>query len=381
MDWQKLERELISLRHQLHREPELSGNEVKTAHKIEAFARKYTPDQLITGLGGHGIAAIYNGKKPGPGVLIRCDMDALPIQEINEDLEYRSTTAGLAHKCGHDGHMAIAAGLLPLLAENKPEKGRVVILFQPAEETGQGAEKVIKDPEFDQIKPDFCFALHNLPGFASGSIIIGKNTFASASVGLIVKLNGRTAHAAEPEKAITPAPAIAALIGHLPELANPGEIRDFSLLTIIHARIGERAFGTTPGYAELMATLRAYTNDQLEALCIKVTAVIEEVAKTNHLKTGLQWVEAFPATVNNDECNQQVISAAKSLIYPVEHLALPFRWSEDFGHFTHNFKGALFGLGSGTNQPELHHPAYNFPDKIILNGTKIFHQIIKQLNG
>ncbi|HAH57338.1 MAG TPA: amidohydrolase, partial [Bacteroidales bacterium] len=264
MDWQKLERELISLRHQLHREPELSGNEVKTAHKIEAFARKYTPDQLITGLGGHGIAAIYNGKKPGPGVLIRCDMDALPIQEINEDLEYRSTTAGLAHKCGHDGHMAIAAGLLPLLAENKPEKGRVVILFQPAEETGQGAEKVIKDPEFDQIKPDFCFALHNLPGFASGSIIIGKNTFASASVGLIVKLNGRTAHAAEPEKAITPAPAIAALIGHLPELANPGEIRDFSLLTIIHARIGERAFGTTPGYAELMATLRAYTNDQLE---------------------------------------------------------------------------------------------------------------------
>jgi amidohydrolase len=317
MDWQKLEKELITLRHQLHRAPELSGNEVATARKIEAFARRHSPHQLITGLGGQGIAVVYMGQNPGPTLLIRCDMDALPIQEINENLDYASETAGVSHKCGHDGHMAIAAGLLPLLAQYKPAKGRVVILFQPAEETGQGAAQVIHDPKFAQIKPDYCFALHNLPGFASGNIIVGKDTFASASTGLIVKLNGRTAHAAEPEKAITPALAIAGLIKRLPKLANPNETQNFSLLTIIHARIGERAFGTTPGYAELMVTLRAHTNEQLETLCLKVTAVIEEVAKANHLETGLEWVEAFPATVNDDECNKEITRAATSLNFTI----------------------------------------------------------------
>lgn len=381
MDWQKLERELISLRHQLHREPELSGNEIATARKIEAFARRHSPDQLISQLGGYGMAVVYEGKIPGPTLLVRCDMDALPIQEINEELDYASETAGISHKCGHDGHMVMAAGLLPLLAKQKPKKGKVVILFQPAEETGQGAAHVISDPKFAQIKPDYCFALHNLPGFKSGNIIVGQNTFASASTGIVVKLNGRTAHAAEPEKAISPARAIAGLIQQLPELANPNEKQDFSLLTIIHARIGERAFGTTPGYAELMATLRAHTNEELETLCSKVTAIIEEMAESNHLKPALEWVEAFPATINDDECNREITRAATSLSYTIEHLTLPFRWSEDFGHFTQNFKGALFGLGSGINQPELHHPSYNFPDEIILNGTKTFHQIIQQING
>ena len=381
MDWQKLEKELITFRRQLHREPELSGNEVATARKIEAFACKHSPDQLITQLGGHGIATVYEGKNPGPTVLIRCDMDALPIQEINENLDYGSKTAGVSHKCGHDGHMAIAAGLLPLLAKHKPEKGKVVILFQPAEETGQGAAQVIADPKFAPIKPDYCFALHNLPGFESGSIIVGRDAFASASTGIIVKLKGRTAHAAEPEKAISPALAVAELIRRLPDLANPDEQQFFSLLTIVHARIGERAFGTTPGYAELMGTLRAHANEELEALCLKVTTVIEEVAKVNLLKTEVEWVEAFPATVNNDECNQTVIKAAKTLGLSIKHLPQPFRWSEDFGHFTHNFKGVLFGLGSGVNQPELHHPAFDFPDEIILKGTRIFYQIIKEING
>lgn len=381
MDWQKLEKELIAFRHQLHHEPEISGNEINTARKIEAFARNYSPDELITQLGGHGIAAVYAGKDFGPTVLIRCDMDALPIQEINENLDYASETTGVSHKCGHDGHMAIAAGLLPLLNKHKPDSGRVVVLFQPAEETGQGAAQVIADPKFAHIKPDYCFALHNLPGFESGSIIVGKDTFASASTGLIVKLKGRTAHAAEPEKAITPASAIAELIRCLPELANPNEQQNFSLLTIIHVRIGERAFGTTPGHAELMVTLRAHTNEELEVLCLKVTTVIEEVSIANHLNSELEWVEAFPATVNDEECNRTVITASETLGFNIEYLPQPFRWSEDFGHFTNTYKGVLFGLGSGLNQPELHHPAYNFPDEIILKGTKVFYQIIKEING
>ncbi|GAB1404876.1 MAG: amidohydrolase [Lentimicrobiaceae bacterium] len=380
MNWQKLEQELITLRHKLHQTPELSDKEAGTAAKIETFARQHSPDQIITQLGGHGIAVLYKGREAGPTLLIRCDMDALPIHETNDDLDYRSTNAGVSHKCGHDGHMAIAAGLLPMLASEKPTRGKVIILFQPAEETGEGARRVINDPQFESLIPDYAFALHNLPGYNLASVIVGENTFASASTGLIVKLNGRTAHAAEPEKAISPALAITQLIQSLPLLPTHSTGKDFALLTIIHAQLGERAFGTTPGYAELMITLRAHTNKQLKSLCSSAEKEIRKVADNHHLRTSMEWVEAFPATLNHPDCNREIIKAANTLNLTVENLKTPFRWSEDFGHFTHHFKGALFGFGSGLNQPELHNPAYNFPDEIILKGSRLFYQIIKQID-
>lgn len=127
---------VIELRHELHQNPELSDNEFVTAERIVNFLTHYNPSELIRGIGGNGIACIFKGQVDGPSVLFRCDMDALPIDETN-DFEYKSKETGVSHKCGHDGHMAIIAGLADVFSKNPPRKGQVVLLFQPSEENGR----------------------------------------------------------------------------------------------------------------------------------------------------------------------------------------------------------------------------------------------------
>ena len=126
--------DLVDLRHRLHRRPEISGEERETAATIVDFLKPTGPDRIVTELGGHGVAAIYEGTEPGPTVLIRAELDALPIEELS-DSDHRSEIPGKGHLCGHDGHMTILAGLARGLQRNPPRKGRAILLFQPAEET------------------------------------------------------------------------------------------------------------------------------------------------------------------------------------------------------------------------------------------------------
>lgn len=164
---------LVRLRKELHQHPEVSGKEIETSRRILSFLENYQPAELITELGTTGVMAIYKGKKAGKTVLFRCELDALPTEETN-DFEHRSLNNGVSHKCGHDGHMAILCGLAAELHQNKPKSGTVVLLFQPAEEDGSGAQKVLLDPKFATIQPDYVFALHNLPGFPRHQIVVKK---------------------------------------------------------------------------------------------------------------------------------------------------------------------------------------------------------------
>lgn len=378
MKWEEIEHELISLRRELHKYPELSGKENNTAGKIVKFAEKFNPDKIIKNIGGNGLAVVLQGDHKGKTILIRCELDALPIEEENE-FDYKSQTEGVSHKCGHDGHMAIVSGLIPLLSEKKIKNGKIVLLYQPAEETGEGAEQILNEDKFKNLNPDYVFALHNLPGFEKNKIIVKENEFTSASKGLKIKLIGKTSHAAEPEKGITPSLAVAELIQRLVEIPNKEKFDEFTLVTIIHAKIGERAFGTTPGYAELMATLRSYKNENMEKLQAQAEKIIDEVSAKNNLKFKLEWVEEFPSTINDKFCVDVVRKSAEENNLSIEEIKNPFRWSEDFGHFTQKYNGALFGLGSGVDQPQLHNPDYDFPDDIILTGTKMFYSIIKNI--
>ena len=215
-------KELTKLRKEIHKYPELAGEEKSTAKRIISFAKRYNSDKIILNIGGNGIAIIFKGKEKGPTILIRCELDALPIFEINK-FNYRSTNKNVSHKCGHDGHMAIVSGLIPLISKNKFKKGRVVLLYQPAEETGEGAEWILKDNKFKFVRPDFVFALHNLPEFEKGEIVVREKEFAAASKGMIIKLTGKTSHAAEPERGINPALAVSDLISEL--IALPKKIK------------------------------------------------------------------------------------------------------------------------------------------------------------
>ncbi len=368
---------LIELRRKLHRFPELSGSEYNTARLLKQVLMGYNPDELVENLGGNGLAVVFNGKYEGPSVLFRCDMDALPIRETNR-FEYKSSDEGVAHKCGHDGHMAIMLGVAEAISNDPPGKGRVILLFQPSEENGQGALNVLEDEKFREIQPDFVFALHNLPGYPEGSLVLKDGVFAAASKGMINRLHGRTSHAGEPENGNSPALAMSDIVRELTFLPRSDSFEDFTLVTIIHSKLGEVAFGTTPGYAEVMATLRTYSNRDMTGLTNKSIELVKSHASRNNLKSEIDWTEEFPATINNRKVLQTLEQAAERGNFQTIHIKEPLRWSEDFSNFTLQYPGVLFGLGAGEDHTQLHNPDYDFPENILDKGIGIYFEIYRQ---
>jgi metal-dependent amidase/aminoacylase/carboxypeptidase family protein len=151
--------------------------------------------------------------------------------------------------------------------------------------------------------------------------------------------------------------------------------KDFVLITIIHVLIGEIAFGTSPGEAVVRATLRSYRDDDMRMLISRAEQLTEQIAKQYNLQFDISYTEIFPATVNHPRMVKVVEKSAKKLELEILELTEPMRWSEDFGHFTNLIPGALIGLGSGTDQPDLHNPDYDFPDELIETGVKLFYKI------
>lgn len=374
--------DLLSLRHELHRQAELSNHEQTTPLLVEEFLRTHAaPDAVVRGLGGSGVAAVYEGSGDGPTVLLRAELDALPIPETT-DLSYRSVTRGASHKCGHDGHMTMVAGAGVELARCGLERGRLVLLFQPAEETGEGAHRVVEDPRFQPLRPTWAFALHNLPAVPFGAVVIRSDTFSAASVGAVIRLGGATSHAAFPEEGRSPARAMATLMQDLPELPSTLDANgEFAVVTVVHARLGEIAFGTTPGEGVVMATVRSDRDETVELLRSGVQRLAERTAVAEGLRWDLSWTEEFPATVNHPEAVElvnEVVRERGMESFPIDG---PYRWSEDFGWLLRSSSGALFGLGSGSEHPPLHSPDYDFPDRLVPLGVGLFRGIAQRLLG
>ncbi len=373
---------LRELRRRLHGAPELAGSEAATAELMAAFLEAQGPDALLDGLGGNGLAARFDGAAPGPTVLLRAELDALPIHEASS-LPHRSQRPGVAHLCGHDGHMAILAGVAVRLGTARPARGRVWLLLQPSEETGEGARRVTADPRFAGIDPEWAFAIHNLPGHPLGTVLLRDGAFACGSVGLVARLHGTTAHAAHPELARSPAAAVARLIPHLSGLADPAALPHpgFALSTVIHAQVGDMAFGTTPGEAVVCATLRADDEEVLGRLREAAVAAVSEEAARDDLGWETSWVEPFPVTVNDPEAVAAVRLAASGLGLRCEELPRPLRWSEDFGELARGRRGALIGLGAGEAHAPLHAPTYDFPDALLETGVDLFRGVLDHVLG
>lgn len=358
---------ILALRQQLHENAELSGKEVKTNAILNEFLEKLNPDVHIRNIGGNGIAVIFKGKDKGRRILVRGDIDALNIPEGDRHC---------SHRCGHDGHASIIAGLAEKLSKNRPEKGEIVLLFQPAEETGQGAKAVIADPQFEQIKPDMAFALHNIPGYPKNKILLRKGCFAAGSLGLKLIFDGVTAHASQPETGHSPQHVLSALIDIFgKKAAMLQEEKPLTMMTMTHAVLGEETFGVAPAHAEIWLTLRSFDNEKLQHLTADVVQLCAMVAEKQDFEFGSSIHEAFSATMNNDEAVQIIENAAKSLNIDCQYLEEPFRWSEDFGRFADVCPIGMFGLGCGEEHLPLHNPEYVFEDDIIETGIDIMHVI------
>lgn len=368
--------EIIDLRRNLHKNPELSGKEFNTKKIIKTFFKKHPSYQSIEEIGETGLAVIYQGKNPGPTIMIRADIDALPINE-ELDIPYKSVNKNVSHKCGHDGHTAMVAGLACVLAKNPIKKGKLILLFQPAEETGTGAREIINNPKFKNLNPDYVFGLHNLPGFEKNTIITKNDTFALASKGIIIKLSGKSSQAAYPEFGVSPVFAMTNILQKFIEMQNDKNLcKDFFNITIVHARLGDVAFGTSPGYAEIMTTIRSSDDNDMKIISNIIENYVNKICQKNKIKFTITDTEVFDATKNYNDFNEIIEKITQKTGLKYKRINKPFRWSEDFGEYLKKYKGTFFGIGAGINHPNLHNPDYDFPDEIIETGITIFYNII-----
>ena len=375
MEFTRTESDYSTLRHALHQLAEPSGQEHRTHQFILDRLATLHPSKLLTFPGNNHILAVYDSGRAGRTLLLRGDFDAVLVEETI-DVPYASHTPGVSHKCGHDGHTTILLGVAEMLAANPPSAGRVLLFFQAAEETGEGARQFLETNILEEYKPDRVFALHNIPGEELGTVICQKGSFTCSVISCDIHLHGHTAHAAEPQKALCPYPAAKTITDNLLALNQYDMFReDFRLVTLVEFRIGEPAYGVAAGHGVLRFTLRAKDDALLQQTKTEVEKQVGEVCGAAGLGYEIAWKEYFAASDNHPDAVRVIRRAAEVCGLPYKEKETPFSWGEDFGLLTQHYDGALFGLGSGTDQPPLHHPQFDFPDALIPIGVRMFAQL------
>ncbi len=366
-------KELIALRHELHQLAELSGQEKQTAERIKRELALTSPDSLLDSVGGHGLMATFDSGRPGPHLLFRADIDALPIPEAN-DITYRSQTDGVSHKCGHDGHATMLIGLAKRLQKEPMASGRCTLLFQPAEETGEGAKAVLADDRFKKQTFDQAFALHNIPGYAKGKILCRSGSFNPSVISCIIRLQGQTAHAAQPEQGINPDLAVASLITKINQLSNHDlHSENYLKATTICIALGERDYGISASRAEVHYTIRCLSAAKLDTAISQIKKLTAQISTRHQLKQSIEWLHEFTSCHNHESAVHSIKEVCRQLSYEYQEMEHPFEWGEDFGLFTSSIPGAMFGLGAGLHTPALHQADYDFPDDVIEHGVNLFY--------
>ena len=317
------------IRRELHQHPELSGHEARTARFVEDKLQAFHPTKVIRHVGGHGLLVEYFFSEDGPTVLFRADMDAVAVQEP-DDIPHHSQTPGEAHKCGHDGHTTILLRFARMLSEHPLTKGRVLLLFQPAEENGSGSKAVLDTKVLDYYKIDKAFALHNIPGYPASAVLCKEDSFTCAVVSVSITLTGKTSHAAEPQKGISPIPATLNIVDELLRWNNTDiQSDDYFLSTIVEIHVGEEAYGVSAGNSVIRATLRAKTDKLLHQHAQQLKELVAtECKRTPDLQHEMEWLEPFSANENDPQSVGMIKNAALRNNLPYIELQTPFTPAE-----------------------------------------------------
>ncbi|MCM3670709.1 amidohydrolase [Mesobacillus maritimus] len=357
------------LRHELHRYPELSNHEVWTKQHLIDFLQVHTNLEVVDK--GAWFYAVYQAGKGKKNLAFRADFDALPIDETIS-LPYASKVAGVSHKCGHDGHSASLAGFA-LEVDQKGSENNIFFLFQHAEETGDGAiecASLIKEQQIDEI-----YAFHNMSGLPFQSVNVIDGVAHCASRGMTIRMEGTPAHASQPETGVNPAFAIARIIEEIPSLTLPEKHEGLVLCTVVKVDIGERAFGIAASKGELLLTIRALYENELNQLQKNLEKIAYEQADKYGIKVSFSYTDVFPETLNHKESNNRVRKICRTLGIPLGELTEAYRASEDFGHYTKLTKGAMVFIGNGEQYPHIHTVEYDFRDELIETAVELFKGI------
>lgn len=367
-------KKVVELRHRLHAHPELSYQEYWTKDTLMEFLKVYTNLTLYDK--GKYFYAVYRSDNLNKraAIAFRADIDGLPIEDQIEE-PYRSKFLGIGHKCGHDGHAAALCGLALEIDRMKLDRD-VYLIYQHAEETGQGAAEakscLIENEDIVEI-----YAYHNQTESETGEITISKGCSNCASKGMTIKMTGTPTHASLPEKGKNPVFAFARLVSKLPQIADARRYKGIVLCTVVQLSVGEYAFGIAADAGVLRMTIRGEYEEELNRMQLEIMEIAREEAEKAGVTCQFTFEDEFPETRNGEKCAEKVLKAAKLLGYrTVEKKDGPYRGSEDFGHFLKIRPGALFFVGNGIDCPSFHTAAYDFNDEIIPYAVELFKKLI-----
>ena len=373
--------EITAWRRDIHQHPAVLYDVHRTAAFVADRLREFGCDEVATGLGKTGVVGVIKGKKAaGNGDIkvigLRADMDALPIEEAT-DLPYASKTPGKMHACGHDGHTAMLLGAARYLAETRNFAGDAVVIFQPAEEGGAGADAMIKDGLMDRFGIEQVYGMHNGPGIPIGAFAIRTGPIMAATDELNISIKGHGGHASRPHKCIDSVLVGAQLITALQQIvARNVDPLESAVISVCEFHAGT-ARNVIPQTAELRGTIRTLTPETRELVTRRIGEVTAGVAQMTGATIDLDIKRGYPVTVNHAAQTELATEIAKEVAGDNNvHDTPPLMGAEDFSYMLQARPGAFIFCGNG-DSAGLHHPAYNFNDDAILYGTSFWIKLVE----
>lgn len=368
--------EVVKTRRLLHRQPELSGQEQQTAKLVAEKCRKPGLD-VRQGIGGYGVLACLNTHDRNPWLAFRADMDALPIAD-GKQRPYSSCIDGISHSCGHDAHTAILLGLVQVLERFKSKLNyNIAFIFQPAEETCQGAAAMLRDHLFRDIQPEQIYALHVYPYLPAGSIGLREGPMCAAADMFDVKIQGRGGHAARPHECIDVVliathiiQALHHIVGRRVNPLHP------AVLTIgqIH---GGHAGNVIPDHITFSGTFRSLHPEVHEEVRARMNQIIRQTAEAWGATAQFNLRQATPVLTNNSKLLEHAHNIFEQITPDIKLIEIneASMGGEDFAEFLHDTPGCLFRLGTGSS-PEtrfpLHHPCFDIDETSMRSGIAAF---------
>ena len=350
----------VQLRKILHRIPELAGVEFKTAttlrQSLSALPVELSPPFLQT-----DVVALLHGRKPGKNLLLRADMDALPM------------TDGPRHACGHDGHAAILWGAAKVLSAIRDSwSGQVMFVFQPGEEIRAMAADLMEAGVLDGFPPDGIYALHGWPGIPEGQVHTRAGVIMAAAGFFRFRLEGRGGHGSRPEAALNPLPTASKLVERLTELPNRLSTREKIVATVCHMSGGSNA-NVIPDEAIVEGTTRFFNEADGQMIRQTLYAIVESIEQETGVRIHCDYRTPYPPTINNPAAVEQVRDRLQNLTPDVIWQEMPASAmaSDDFAYFLRKGPGAYFHLGLGETWPSLHSPEFEFNDNVIATGIAL----------
>ncbi len=371
--------EITEWRHDIHAYPELQFEVHRTAGLVTDKLKAFGVDEVVTGIGRTGVVGVIRGRETGSGKVIgmRADMDALPIHELI-DKPYRSTTDGVMHACGHDGHTAMLLGAAKYLAETRNFDGTAVVIFQPAEEGGGGGREMVDDGLMERFGIQEVYGLHNFPGIPQGEFWIAPGPLMAAADLITIDIEGRGGHAARPHMCIDATLVGTQIMAGLQSIVSRNvDPLEAAVVSITKFTAGD-TFNVIPQTAQLMGTARSLTEATRDLLEARIHEVVEHTARAYGASATCNYHRNYPVLANHTEQAGFAASVARQVAGDdrVDDKMVPIMGSEDFSFMLNARPGAFIFLGQGEG-PSVHHPEYDFNDEIIPAGCSYWARLVE----